>query len=84
MIGPRSALFTPFPNLGMIIIDEEHEDSYRSETTPRYHARETARKRAQLEGAQLGEGVDPALKGDLGGGQDLFIGLRKKRMVPSA
>ncbi|MEF2596893.1 MAG: primosomal protein N', partial [Lachnospiraceae bacterium] len=36
-----------------IIIDEEHEDSYRSETTPRYHARETARKRAQLEGAQL-------------------------------
>lgn len=53
MIGPRSALFTPFPNLGMIIIDEEHEDSYRSETTPRYHARETARKRAQLEGAQL-------------------------------
>ena len=53
MIGPRSALFTPFPNLGMIIIDKEHEDSYRSETTPRYHARETARKRAQLEGAQL-------------------------------
>ena len=53
MIGPRSALFTPFPDLGIIIIDEEHEDSYRSETTPRYHARETARKRAQLEGAQL-------------------------------
>lgn len=53
MIGPRSALFTPFANLGIIIIDEEHEASYKSETTPRYHARETAAKRAQLEHARL-------------------------------
>lgn len=53
MIGPRSALFTPFSNLGMIIIDEEHEASYKSETVPRYHAREVARKRAMLEGARL-------------------------------
>lgn len=53
MIGPRSALFTPFRNLGIIIIDEEHEPSYRSETVPRYHARETAAKRASLEGARL-------------------------------
>ncbi len=53
MIGPRSALFTPFPNLGIIIIDEEHETSYRSETVPCYDARETARKRAELEGAAL-------------------------------
>ncbi|MDD2972643.1 MAG: primosomal protein N' [Lachnospiraceae bacterium] len=42
MIGPRSALFTPFQNLGIIIIDEEHENSYKSETMPRYHAREVA------------------------------------------
>lgn len=42
IIGPRSALFVPFPNLGMIVIDEEHEPSYKSETMPRYHARETA------------------------------------------
>lgn len=48
MIGPRSALFTPFPNLGMIIIDEEHEASYKSETVPRYHARETAIARADM------------------------------------
>ena len=48
MIGPRSALFTPFPDLGMIIIDEEHEASYKSETVPRYHARETAIARAQM------------------------------------
>ena len=51
MIGPRSALFTPFPNLGMIVIDEEHEESYRSEQSPRYHAREVAFRRGSLEGA---------------------------------
>ena len=53
MIGPRSALFTPFSRLGLIIIDEEHEPSYKSETTPRYHARETAIERAKLEGAKV-------------------------------
>lgn len=53
MIGPRSALFTPFPNLGLIVIDEEHEPSYKSEQTPRYHARETAAERARLEGASV-------------------------------
>lgn len=42
IIGPRSALFVPFPNLGLILMDEEHEPSYKSETMPRYHARETA------------------------------------------
>ena len=50
MIGPRSALFTPFPDLGLIVIDEEHESTYKSEQTPRYHARETAIRRAQMEG----------------------------------
>lgn len=48
IIGPRSALFVPFPKLGMIIIDEEHENSYKSETMPKYHARETAVRLAQL------------------------------------
>lgn len=42
MIGPRSALFTPFSRLGFIIIDEEHEGTYKSENMPRYHAREVA------------------------------------------
>ena len=51
MIGPRSALFTPFPNLGLIVIDEEHETTYKSEQVPRYHARETAIRRAELEDA---------------------------------
>ncbi len=53
IIGPRSALFVPFPNLGMIVIDEEHEASYKSETMPRYHARETARYLAGLKNAAL-------------------------------
>lgn len=51
MIGPRSALFTPFSQIGVIIIDEEHESSYKSESMPRYHARETAVFRAELSGA---------------------------------
>ena len=53
MVGPRSALFTPFSNLGLIVIDEEHEPTYKSENTPRYHARETAIQRAQMEHAQV-------------------------------
>ena len=53
MIGPRSALFTPFPNLGLIVIDEEHENSYKSEQVPRYHARETAIARAEMEHASV-------------------------------
>ena len=53
MIGPRSALFTPFPNLGLIVIDEEHENTYKSEQIPRYHARETAIARAKLEQASV-------------------------------
>ena len=53
MIGPRSALFTPFPNTGLIIIDEEHEGAYNSDTTPKYNAVDTARKLSELLGAGL-------------------------------
>ena len=53
MIGPRSALFTPFPDLGVIIIDEEHENSYKSESMPKYHARETAIQIASMKGASV-------------------------------
>ena len=53
IIGPRSALFTPFEKLGLIIIDEEHDGSYKSETTPKYHAREVAMERARIEGAAV-------------------------------
>ena len=53
MIGPRSALFTPFPDLGLIVIDEEHEPTYKSEQVPRYHAREVAVHRAEVEDASV-------------------------------
>lgn len=53
IIGPRSALFTPFPNLGLVIVDEEHEASYKSEQSPKYHAREVAQEVARIYGASL-------------------------------
>lgn len=53
IIGPRSALFTPFPNLGLIVIDEEHESSYKSEGTPKYHAREVALECARMHRASV-------------------------------
>lgn len=52
-VGARSAIFAPFPELGLIIIDEEHEGSYQSESTPRYHATEIALRRAASSHAAL-------------------------------
>ena len=53
MIGPRSALFTPFEDPGIIVIDEEHENSYKNESMPRYHARDVAIKLAGLHKAAV-------------------------------
>ena len=53
VIGARSAIFAPLENVGLIIIDEEHEQSYLSDNTPRYDARELARLRCGREGAAL-------------------------------
>ena len=63
MIGPRSAVFTPFQNLGMIIMDEEHEGSYKSDTTPKYDAREVAEYRCRQCHAKMVYGTaTPSLK----------------------
>mgnify|MGYP002640013269 CR=1 FL=1 len=51
VVGARSALFAPMPKLGLIVLDEEHESSFKQESTPRYHAREVALERCRLEAA---------------------------------
>lgn len=53
VVGTRSAVFAPLPNLGLVILDEEQEGSYKSEQTPRYHARDVARYRCAKNGALL-------------------------------
>ena len=53
VVGARSAIFAPLRNVGLIIIDEEHDGSYKQDKAPRYHAREIALRRCALEGAVL-------------------------------
>jgi len=53
VIGARSALFAPLPRLGIVVIDEEHENAFKQDSTPRYHARDVALKLAELTGAVL-------------------------------
>lgn len=82
VVGARSAIFAPIPNLGLIVIDEEHEPTYKQEADPRYHAREVALERARIENATLLLGsATPSLESWLAARQGAFDLLRLPRRV---
>ena len=81
IIGPRSALFTPFANPGVIVIDEEHEHSYKNESMPKYQTREVAEEIARMHGALLVLGsATPSLESywRAEGGQIRLFRLRER------
>lgn len=86
LIGPRSAVFAPFSGLGLIIMDEEQEGAYKSETAPCYETREVAEKRAELSGCPILYGsATPSLtiyRAALSGRPRLL--RLKKRAVPGS
>lgn len=82
VVGARSAIFAPFENLGIIIIDEEHESSYKQEESPRYHARDVAIKRGEYHNCPVVLGsATPALESFARAKKDVYKLLTmKKRM----
>ena len=66
VVGTRSAVFAPVVGLGLVIVDEEHDSSYKQEETPRYHGRDVAVMRAKFNGRGSGAGVGYAFAGELG------------------
>ena len=81
VVGARSAIFAPVPNLGVVVVDEEHEPSFKQGTTPRYHARAVALRRAQGTGAVCVLGsATPALESQVATerGELTLIELRER------
>lgn len=81
VIGARSAIFANIQNLGMIVVDEEHEYTYKSEQSPKYHAIEVARYRSEKEGAQVVLGsATPSIESYYRGKQGIYelISLEKR------
>jgi len=83
-IGARSALFAPFRNLGLIVIDEEHESSYKQSEAPRYHARDVAVMRGKLENAAVILGsATPSAESFFNADSGKFTLVRMKEQVGS-
>ncbi|HEX3110879.1 MAG TPA: primosomal protein N', partial [Thermoanaerobaculia bacterium] len=83
-IGPRSALFTPFPSLGVIVVDEEGDGAYKQEETPRYNARDLAVVRAQLRNIPVVLGsATPSLESRENAARGKYTLLRMTKRVES-
>ncbi len=81
-LGARSALFLPLADVGMIIVDEEHEGSFKQDESPRYHARDLAVRRAQLHGAVVVLGsATPALESHQNAQTGRYVALHLPRRV---
>jgi primosomal protein N' (replication factor Y) len=82
VVGSRSAIFSPLENLGLIVLDEEHEWSYKNEQTPRYHAREVALRLAERTGATVVLGsATPSLESAYRAERGEFVRLAMPRRV---
>jgi len=82
VVGPRSALFTPLSPLGLIVLDEEHDPSYKQRSRPAYHAREAALQLARLTGATVVLGsATPSLESYLRAQQGEFLRLELSRRI---
>ncbi len=82
VVGPRSAVFAPARKLGLIVVDEEHESSYKQDTAPRYHGRDVAVKRAQIEGVPIVLGsATPSLESFRNAGQGRYELIRLPHRV---
>ena len=80
IVGARSAIFAPTKNLGLIVVDEEHESSYKQDTLPRYHARDVAIKRGQIEGVPVVLGsATPSLETWKNVGRDSWVVGREEK-----
>ncbi|MEO0141679.1 MAG: primosomal protein N' [candidate division WOR-3 bacterium] len=84
VLGPRSALFLPVRDLGLIVVDEEHDDSYKSQRLPHYHARDVATVRAKAEGALLVLGsATPSAESYYNAKRGKYLYLRMPERVPA-